>query len=103
MTFLLGWAGLFKGGASVSWLANVFLIISWMTIEKRKKFAMFSSVFAFLLAFSFILFDEVLTSESGHYHKIVSYKSGYWLWLSSSFLMLVSSFTAVYKMNVEKR
>lgn len=103
MTFLLGWAGLFKGGASVTWLANVFLILSWILIEKRTKIAMFSSVVAFLLAFSFVLFDEVLTGESGHYHKIVSYKSGYWLWLGSSFLMLVLSFSAVYRLNVEKR
>jgi hypothetical protein len=100
MVFLLGWAGIASGG--FAWLANPLLILSWFNLKKNLKTAMFLSVAAFLVSFSFLLVSSISDNESGIQHQIVSYKPGYWLWLSSSTCMLIGSFALMLRSNTRK-
>ncbi len=96
---LIGWLGLFSGGATLTWLANPFLVMSWILLEKNLKASMLFSVLAGLLSLAFLMFDGIVDTEAGHVREIVSYKSGYWLWLSSCWVMLVGTFWLQLKEN----
>ena len=71
-------------GATFSWLANPALLIAWLTYKESKTTSLVFTIFSFVLMLSFLTFDEVIDNEAGHYNKIISYKAGYWLWISSS-------------------
>lgn len=71
-------------GATFSWLANPALLIAWLTYKENKTTSLVFTILSLALMLSFLMFDEVIDNEAGHYNKIVSYKAGYWLWLSSS-------------------
>lgn len=99
MAFLLGWAALLSGGAGIAWLANPLLIASWILLRKNLKATMFLSVGAVLFSLSFLLFDSVIANEAGHKQIIISYKTGFWLWVSSSMIMLVGTFYLMFRHN----
>ena len=89
---LLGWFGVLLGGAAVTWLANPFLVVSWVIIFTAPgKFALGTSLFTSLIMLSFLTFDKVLINEAGHYSAIIDYSSGYWLWLSSSVILVLGN------------
>lgn len=111
MSFLIGWMGVLleighianalidfvsgRGfsindpiGATFVWLANPVMFLSLVFIRVNNRAALLFSVLSILLMLSFLLFDRVLDNEAGHYNKIVTYKSGYWLWVLSSFTVL---------------
>ena len=102
MVFLLGWAAIVSGGAGIAWIANPLLIASWLTLKKHLRTSMFLSVFATLLALSFLLFDNIIDSESGHRHEIISYKAGYWFWTGSSICMLFGTYFLTFRYNRRK-
>lgn len=56
-------------------------------LPKPKMRSHWLSVLAAVIAWSFSLWNEVLAAESGSMGEIVSFGSGYWLWVSS-FTML---------------
>ena len=97
MAFLLGWFAVLTGGAGISWIANPLLFTSWIVFRKNIKISFFLSLLATLFAFSFLLFDTILANEAGHYQQIISYKAGYWLWVSSSVSMLAGTFLVLLK------
>ncbi|SFG01640.1 protein kinase family protein [Pontibacter chinhatensis] len=71
-------------GATFSWLANPALLIAWLTYKESRTTSHVFSILSLALMLSFLMFDEVIDNEAGHYNKIVGYQAGYWLWLSSS-------------------
>ncbi|PRY11362.1 hypothetical protein CLV24_111157 [Pontibacter ummariensis] len=71
-------------GATFSWLANPALLIAWLTYKESKTTSLVFTMLSLALMLSFLMFDKVIDNEAGHYNKIVNYKAGYWLWLSSS-------------------
>ena len=80
----VGWAGaLLGGGAALVWFANPLLFLSWGLSFFSLKLARWASVYTALLAASFLLFDEIITSEAPTYSTITHYRAGYWLWLAS--------------------
>jgi len=89
VVFLMGWLGVLYGGAALTWLANPLLIIGWILTYRNSKYALAVSLFATLICLSFLLFDQIISNEAGHYHPIISYQSGYWLWLSSAAIMFL--------------
>lgn len=99
LVFLLGWAVAFTSFAGLSWLANPLLILSWLLLHRKLKLSMLLCTGAFLLSFSFLLAGEVTANESGQQHQIVSRNAGYWLWFSSSFVMLLGTFWLQLKEN----
>jgi hypothetical protein len=78
-------------GATLSWLANPLLIISFITLRFSPKTTVVISILSTLIILSFLLFRYVIANEAGHYNEITSYKMGYYLWLSSSLAMLTGS------------
>jgi hypothetical protein len=85
--FISGAIGFLLGGAALTWLANPLLFISWFLINRKPKLSLITSLTATLIALSFLLFKQVINDEAGNYSNIISYKPGYWLWLSSSIAM----------------
>ena len=92
MVLLLGWAGLTGGISGIAWFANPLLIGSWLLLRRNLTTGMFMSMGAALLAMSFLVFDTVVTSESGHTGQVTRYKAGYWLWMGSNICMLLGSY-----------
>lgn len=78
-------------GATFSWLANPALFIAWQTYKESKTTSLVFTIISLALMLSFLMFDEVIDNEAGHYNKIVSYKAGYWLWLSSAAVLAVGA------------
>lgn len=89
--FIFGLFGIFFAGAALCWLANPLLILSWILI-KNNKLSLILSLISTLIAISFLLFDEIIDDEAGHYRKIVGYELGYWLWVSSNCVMLFGNY-----------
>ncbi len=87
MVLILGFFGIISGLVGLTWYANPLLLLSWCTINDNKYSTIFS-IISFVLSFSFLLFDEIMDDEAGHYSKIVSYELGYWLWLLSTAIMV---------------
>lgn len=102
MVFLLGWAALLSGGAGFCWLANPLLIAAWVMLRRNLRSAMFLSMFAALLALSFLLFDTVLDNENGQNQTINTYRLGYWLWVGSSVIMLAGTFVLMLRHNTRQ-
>ena len=100
LVFLLGWAAIVSG-AGLSWIANFLLFASWILLKKNVKTSMFLSVFATLFSLSFSLLDSISDNEGGIRHEIISYKAGYWLWISSSFFMLLGTFVLMLRHNTK--
>lgn len=99
LVFLLGWAAIFSGAAGFSWLANPLLIAAWLLLRRNLKTSMFLSVFAFLFALSFLLFDAIIDNEAGHVHQVIAYRAGYWIWVASSCTMVIGTFVLMLKRN----
>jgi hypothetical protein len=87
---LIGIIGVFAGGACLSWLANPFILVSWI-IVKKTKYSFAFSLLAVICSSSFLLFDKIVVDEAGHYANITHYNIGYWLWLSSMIVMLIGN------------
>jgi hypothetical protein len=78
-------------GAAVMWLANPLLFISWIGILRWLRGSLVISICAMIFALSFLLFDHILHNDIGHYGKIAELKIGYWLWVSSTVVMVVGN------------
>jgi hypothetical protein len=46
---------------------------------------------AFLFAASFLLAHTIIKDEAGNYARITQYNAGYWLWLGSIGMLLVTT------------
>jgi hypothetical protein len=92
MDFLFGWFGaLFLGDTYFAWFANPFFITAIFVNRKSPVWSLILSVIALSIALSFIKGGTVLLNEAGHEGYITKLQLGYWLWISSLILMLVSS------------
>ncbi|MBI3235360.1 MAG: hypothetical protein HYZ42_15215 [Bacteroidetes bacterium] len=81
----------FKIGATICWLANPLIIISFITLKYAPKATIVISSLSTLLILSFLLFKYVISDEAGHYNEITAFKAGYFLWLASSLTILIGS------------
>lgn len=90
-TFLIGGLAMFGGGASITWLANPFLIVAWVLLLKNKKSAWLVSLIALGLSITFLCFNEVIENEAGQYNPILKVRLGYWLWVASCAVTFIGS------------
>ena len=90
-SLLVGWLVVLTGGAAISWMANPFLIISWILLTKNKKAAWVFSFTASVFSISFLRFSVMIADEAGNYTAILSIEPGYWLWLSSCLTTFIGS------------
>lgn len=90
---LVGWFAMLTSGAAMTWLANPFLIISWILLKRNKNIAWIFSLTALLFSISFLQFSTIIENEAGHYNSIKRIGPGYWLWLSSCLATFIGSLT----------
>ncbi|MFT3911512.1 MAG: hypothetical protein QM737_18960 [Ferruginibacter sp.] len=103
MVFLLGWAALIAGFPGIIWMANPLLFACWWLLKRNLKVSMFLSMCSTLLSLSFLMCDSIADNEGGVHHQVVSYKAGYWLWVSSSVCMLLGTFYLMLRYNTRNR
>ena len=95
---LIGWMGVFMLHLpAMAWLANPVLLFSWIFMNKKPKTSLTLSIISLLLTLSFLLFDEIINNEAGIPEKITVIKLGYWLWVSSAFIMVIGNAFLFYK------
>lgn len=87
---LLGWISV-GVGAGVTWLANPFLMLSWMMLAKRSRSAFWLSLIAVFFCSLFPFTHEVLANEGGGTRRITSIGPGYYLWFGSSIVTFIST------------
>lgn len=93
LSLFIGWLGVFMLHIpAFTWLSNPLLLGSWIFFKKKPKISFILSIIAFFLMLSFLLVDEIISNEAGTKSKVVFYGLGYWLWLFSSFIMLIGNF-----------
>ncbi len=90
LVVIFGGIGMITGGASLIWMANPLILISWFSIRNVKA-SLIASAISFLTAISFLMFDKIADNEGGVYNRIVSYEAGYWIWVSSITVMLLGN------------
>tara|TARA_R110001606_G_scaffold379260_1_gene539218 strand:+ start:1426 stop:1869 length:444 start_codon:yes stop_codon:yes gene_type:complete len=92
LSVLIGWLGVFMLHIpAFTWLANPLLLGSWFFFKKKPKTSLILSIIAFILMLSFLLVDEIISNEAGTKSKVVFYGLGYWLWVLSSFMMILGN------------
>lgn len=91
MLLLLGWFGMLMGVAGITWIANPLILLSWYFTKKASKYALYTSLLASAICFSFLFFSTVSDNESGHQNQVISYERGYWLWCASAVVMVVGN------------
>jgi hypothetical protein len=99
----VGALGVIMGGACLAWLANPALVTSWMFVKKKPTLSLIMSVAALLISLSFLLFDKIVDNEGGGSSKIISYRAGYWLWVSSAFVMFIGNLIMYFLRKNEKK
>ena len=88
---LIGWFAI-GSGAGFSWLANPVLFLVWSFAWSGKRtVALVAAVVALLLMLSFPMVGWVITSAVGTLHEVTGYGLGYWLWVVSAVLALLSA------------
>ncbi len=88
---IIGWLGLFVGGAYICWFANPLLIISWIFFKRKNNLSIILSGLSTALCFAFLFFDKIMVDEAGHYGQIIGYRIGYWLWTMSSTIFFLGN------------
>jgi hypothetical protein len=84
--------GIFCGSlACFSWLANPLFFIAVILLLRSRKAAALICLLAFLFAASFLLAHTIIKDEAGNYARITQYKAGYWIWLCSIGMLLVTT------------
>lgn len=92
LSLFIGWLGVFMLHIpAFTWLANPLLLGSWILFSKKPRTSFILSIMAFILMLSFLLVDEIISNEAGTKSKVVFYGLGYWLWVFSSFIMVLGS------------
>ncbi|MBF0325731.1 MAG: hypothetical protein HQL42_11770 [Alphaproteobacteria bacterium] len=95
---LFGWLAVYASPANMTWLANPLLFICWMLqLFSSTKAALMAGLAALGLAASFLLYDQVLSSESGSLSTITGTAPGYWLWLAAMAVACANSIMALRK------
>ena len=88
---------------NLTWLANPILFMTWILMlqnTRHKKLQLTGSILSTILAVSFLLFNKIIVDDSG-LREILNYKAGYWLWLTSSLVMLLGNLTIYFIESIE--
>jgi len=90
---LIGWFAI-GSGAGFAWLANPVLFLAWRFVWSGERMAsLVAAVVALLLMLAFPMVGWVITSAVGTLYEVTRYGLGYWLWLVSAVLVLLSAIT----------
>lgn len=93
---LIGPIGVFYG--IFEWLANPVLLAAWVfSFAGKNKIALLLGIVASALMVAFLFRHTIVASEAPTYAKIIGYGVGYWLWLTSAWLVIMSGATGLLK------
>ena len=99
LNLIFGWIGVFMFHLpAFPWIANLILLISWITFNKNTKVSFILSISAFLIMLSFLLVDEIIVNDGSTKSKVIFYGLGYWMWMFSSFIMLIGNLITYKKL-----
>ena len=102
LNLIFGWFGVFKlHFPAFPWLANPLLFLSWFLFNKEPKKSLVLNVIVFVLMLSFLFVNEIIVNDGSTYSIVNFYGLGYWLWVLSSFIMLIGNFIH-WKNNIYK-
>lgn len=92
LNLIFGWFGVFMLHIpAFPWLANPILLVSWITFKKKPKLSFILCIIALVLMLSFLFVNEIIVNDGSTTSKVNFYGLGYWLWVLSSFIMLVGN------------
>lgn len=93
LNLIFGWFGVFKLHFSAfPWLANPLLFLSWFLFNQEPKKSLVLNVIVFVLMLSFLFVNKIIVNDGSTYSIVNFYGLGYWLWVLSSFIMLIGNF-----------
>ncbi len=93
---LIGLIGVFDG--YFEWLANPVLLAAWVfSFAGKDKVALLLGILASAFMVAFLFRHTMIASEAPTYGKIIGYSAGYWLWLTSGGLVIVSGATGLMR------
>lgn len=98
---LLGWMSILGGGLipTIIWLANPLYLFGGFLILNKEKFGIVAVSLSVILALYFTTLDSIMLGESGKTTAITELGAGFYLWISSFFMML---FAGVFMFRNEK-
>src|SRR2546430_2894145 len=83
--------------AIFEWLANPLLLAAWIfSFVGKNKIALLLGVAATAFLAAFLFRQTIIVSEAPTYAKITGYAAGYWLWLTSAVLIVVSATVGMF-------
>jgi hypothetical protein len=92
LSLIFGWLGVFMLHLpAFPWLANPILVASWFLQKRNNNTSLIFSGISLGLMLSFLLVNEIIANEAGTTSKVVFYGLGYWLWVLSSFIMVLGN------------
>lgn len=93
LNLIFGWFGIFKlHFPAFPWLANPLLFLSWFLFNKEPNKSLVLNVIVFVLMLSFLFVNKIIVNDGSTYSIVNFYGLGYWLWVLSSFIMLIGNF-----------
>lgn len=82
---IAGFPTLLSNAGYAAWLANPMIVATWfLYLGERRPAALTSSVFALGLILAFLSVGDVPLDDKLDPVEIVSYGTGYWLWMASA-------------------
>lgn len=91
---LVGWLGILYG--YYAWIANPFLFLSWFFICRKKYlFGILCAVISLSFMLSFLSYKTIVTSVKLECLSIIWRGPGYWLWVASAGLSLLSAVVGI--------
>jgi len=91
-SFLPGWVCLLLGFEYLAWFANpLFMFGIVFLLLKRFSLALAASALSAILATTTFFIREAEYNEAGHTASVVGYGAGFYLWLSSISVLLLTS------------
>lgn len=90
-SFLVGLICLLFGFGYLTWYANPLFFLSALLVVKGSRWAAGTSVLSLALALSALSIQRIPIDESGHEADVIAYGTGFFLWLASILVLLLSS------------
>jgi hypothetical protein len=91
-SFLMGFVCLLFGFSYVAWFANPLFLMSIVFLSlNRSVWALAASTASVILAATTFLIQKVPYNEAGHMANVVGYGLGFYLWIASMSVILLTS------------
>jgi hypothetical protein len=91
-SFLMGFVCLLFGFTYLAWYANPLFLVSIVLLSlNRSSWALAASTASVILATTTFLIQKVPYNEAGHMANVVGYGLGFYLWIASMSVVLLTS------------